>query len=124
MHKNKWNNKSTSLPFILKPIKLLKIGPGALAIVAQWLQCQSLNQRVTGSVPGMRPDWESNQRPFGFAGPCLIHQATPARAIYCYFSVYFFYLQKTFTVKQFAMLNQQQPYLMFMVSWMHPFSCV
>ena len=31
--------------------------------------------------PGTCPAWETNQRPFCFAGQCSVHRATPARAI-------------------------------------------
>ena len=48
---------------IYHTISHVKVNSSALAGVAQWVKCQPVNQKVTGSIPVRGPAWVVGQVP-------------------------------------------------------------
>ena len=56
-----WKNQNTKLHTQYDPHFIFKKDLGALAGVAQWTECQPVNQRVTSSIPVRAQAWVAGQ---------------------------------------------------------------
>ena len=105
---------SLSLPLLLLPFKILRWGlkirrkkikilQSTLAGVAQWIECQPANQKVSGSIPGQGTSLGCGLGPL--LGACKRQLINVSLAHQCFFSLSFF-LPSPLTKKKSNLLKK------------------